>query len=90
MDHTELSTGFKNDLLDKTDQSEDKSGKCLIVTLEIGTIKKNKASEYKFIETVISIKAYGVVISVTDKELTGKIKEITNFDVNIQETGMKE
>ena len=57
--------------------------------MEIGTIIKNKVSAYKFIETVTNIKEYGVEISVTVKEPTGKIKEIINFDANILETGTR-
>lgn len=58
--------------------------------MEIGIIIKNKALVYKYIETVTNIKEFGVAISVMDKEPTGKIKEIINFDVNIQAIGMKE
>ena len=58
--------------------------------MEIGIIIKNKALAYKYIETVINIKEYGVVISVMDKEPTGKTKEIINFDASILVIGMKE
>ena len=90
MDLIELFIGLKKGQLEKTELLGDKSGKCLIVTSAIGTITKNKVSEYKFTETAINTKACGVVISVMDKVPTGKIKEIISYDENTLEIGMKE